>query len=311
MIIRPGVHIDEDQLTNGIFGALRYMPAEIWIKSFFETIKKLNPKSAESIKTPSADDITIELWPTYQIPEEWQKVFCQQSKNKSSKDRKTSITPDAQITTKDLTMFVESEYSHPRGADAEQLFQQFAIAKHYSEKQNKEFFILLVNKELFRPWYCGIKNESVNRDDTLEKYIESRCRHCLKLKITEKDVKQKLLWINWQVLYSLFEGLKNKLEQTTSDQFIKMVVTMIEDVCGALKKVGLMPVDLVISTVLIEPEKLPFMPTIKPIMDFLEQCNIDPEILSRWQKVPDILKFLNILQIYPEYISAPISLYNV
>ena len=89
-------------------------------------------------------------------------------------------------------MFTESELSHD--VEAEQLFQQFAIANH--ERQDKEFFILLNSPSLARPAHCGEDSAErnkpearVHREDTVEKYISACCKHSLKLSITKDDVK--------------------------------------------------------------------------------------------------------------------------
>ena len=291
MLVREGVRVDEDRLTHAVVGLMRYLPPELWFQPFIRELRRRNPTAQTNLD--AFLDPKIELWPSYSIPSSWSHAFWRPRAKKGVPETpKGSICPDAVIYTDKWIMFIESEYSHD--VDTEQLFQQFAIASR--ERNEKEFFLLLINRAITRPSHCGVDSASFNkpeanvcRGDSLEQYITACSNDTLGLQFTEEDVKQRLLWINWQSLYQLFSemSLNDKKKSVPLPRaFQRMVKNMRQDVCELLEREGLVPIGFDIIDVLaqhnITVNSLPFLPVIKPITWFLKELNINVEAIPKW-----------------------------
>jgi len=312
MLVREGVRTDEDRLTHSVFGLMRYLPSELWFRPFIQALRRQNPMALGILDTSSRPK--IELWPSYLIPEEWKHAFWRPRPKKGDLEvLKGSICPDALIITDDWIMFVESEYSHD--LDTEQLFQQFAIANNV--RKDRKFFVLLNNPALTRPSHCNVDSSNLKKSeanikpsDSLESYISACCSHSLGIKFTLGDVKQRLLWINWQSLNDLFIQLifdDNPIFTKLPESFQRMVELMRNDVCELLEREGLNPINFDILGTLVDlcvnPDLVPSLPTITPISKFLSQLHIDFEVIPQWHRIPDILKTLKTLIICPESIA--------
>lgn len=292
MLVREGVRVDEDCLTNAVVGLMRYLPPEFWFHAFIQELRRRNP-AAQAI-LDAFHDPEIELWPSYTIPSNWSHAFWRPRRGKGVPETpKGSICPDAAISTDKWIMFIESEYSH--NLDTEQMFQQFAIAS--MERKEKEFFLLLINRTITRPSHCGIDSANFNKPeanvcpkDSLEKYITKCSNNTLGLQFTEDDVKGRLLWINWQSLYKVFSemSLNDKREFVSLPRaFEQMVKNMRQDVCHLLEREGLVPIGFDIINLLaqqnISANTLPLLPAIKPITWFLKELNINVEAIPKWK----------------------------
>ena len=256
MLVREGVRIDEDSLTHAVIGLMRYLPPELWLPSFLQQLRSRNPLALGTLETSS--NAEVRLWPSYLVPDEWKHKFWRPLRKRGDPEvSKGSINPDAVITTKDWLMFVESELSHD--VEAEQLFQQFAIASR--ERQGKEFFVLLINRALTRPSYCGIDSAKFSKfglhvgpEDQLEKFIATRCTKSLYLPFTEEDVTRRLLWINWQSFFGLYAQLNRRIDEgaiALPQAFKPTVVIMLRDVCRLLEREDLVPIDFKIAEMLV------------------------------------------------------------
>ena len=292
MLVRKGVRVDEDRLTHAVVGLMRYLPAELWFHPFIQELRRRNPAAQEILD--GFPDPKIELWPSYSIPSSWSHAFWRPRRKKGVPDTpKGSICPDAVINTDKWIMFVESEYSHD--VDTEQLFQQFAIASSVCEE--KEFFLLLINRALTRPSHCGVDSANFNKPeanicpgDSLEEYITACSNHTLGLPFSKDDIKRRLLWINWQALYQVFSQLPvndNRQFVTLPGAFQEMVKNMRQDVCELLEREGLVPIGFDIIDFLahhnISVDSLPFLPAIKPITWFLRELTINVEAIPEWK----------------------------
>lgn len=292
MLVREGVRVDEDKLTHAVVGLMRYLPSELWFHSFILELRGRNP-TALAVLDESCNP-GIQLWPSYYIPNNWRHAFWRpKSKKLISETPKGSICPDAVINTDKWIMFVESEYSHD--VDTEQLFQQFAIASSVCEE--KEFFLLLINRALTRPSHCSVDSANFNKPeanicpgDSLEEYITACSNHTLRLPFTKDDIKRRLLWINWQALYQVLSQLPlndNREFVTLPRVFQVMVKNMRQDVCELLEREGLVPIGFDIVDFLahhnITVDSLPFLPAIKPITWFLKELTINVEAIPKWK----------------------------
>jgi hypothetical protein len=315
MLVREGVRIDEDRLTHAVLGLMRYLPTELWFSAFIKELRKSNPSAMAILDI--AYDPNIQLWPSYLIPEKWKHAFWRPLPRKGDPTvPKGSICPDALITTDKWIMFVESEYSH--NLDSEQMFQQFAVAS--IKRKDKEFFVLLINPALMRPSYCGKDSRNLRKPeagicpgDTLEKFISECCRRSLELQFTEDDVRQRLLWINWQTLYKSFREFCYDSDTRFIDLpegFKRMIELMRSDVCELLEKEDLVPISFDIrdklSILSIKPQLVPSIPTIKPIIQFLKHATIQLRFIPQWRQRPDILKTFRAMTLCPEHIPKPL-----
>ena len=317
MLVRQGVRIDEDRLTHAVLGLMRYLPAELWFVPFIEEIRTRNPE-ALAIFDP-ANNPTIQMWPTYPVPSRWKHAFWRPKSQKVDLEvPKGNICPDAVISTDKWIMFVESEYSHY--LEAEQLFQQFALASQ--ESDGNKFFVLLINTALTRPAHCMGDSCNLNKpeagvepDDSLEKFISACCSCSLGLPFTESDVKERLLWINWQTLYSLFAHLPlehNPRFRGLPDSFKCMVRVMRDDVCELLERVDLVPIDFDALDWLagqsLTAASVPYLQTVESIIEFLNELDIPFEAIPRWQGQPRISGTLSRFNIRPAYIPEPLTI---
>jgi hypothetical protein len=184
VLIKPGSTIDEDSLTNAVFGFLRYVPPDLWFGNLIRELLQKNPRASGPLACVDSA-VEVSLWPTYRIPPEWRPHFWRpRSKKGQPAVPKGTICPDAQIKAKRWIMLIESEYSHD--LEAEQMFQQFAIAcQRREEDQLEECFVLLVNGALTRPSHCGVEwvkgkkpSAAVTSEDSLETYITESCKCC-------------------------------------------------------------------------------------------------------------------------------------
>ncbi len=41
MLVRDGVRVDEDSLTHGVFGLMRYLPSELWLAPFIHELRSM------------------------------------------------------------------------------------------------------------------------------------------------------------------------------------------------------------------------------------------------------------------------------
>ena len=291
MLVREGVRVDEDRLTHAVVGLMRYLPPELWFQSFIRELRRRNPTAQANLD--AFLDPKIELWPSYSIPSSWSHAFWRPRREKGDPETpKGSICPDAVISTHKWIMFIESEYSHD--LDTEQMFQQFAIA--CVERNEKEFFLLLINRAITRPSHCGVDSANFNKPeanvcpgDSLEKYIATCSNNTLGLKFTEDEVARRLLWINWQSLYQVFSeiSLNSKREFVTLPKtFQRMVNNMRMDVCELLEREGLVPIGYDIIDILAQhniiADSLPFLPAVKPITWFLKDLTINVEAIPKW-----------------------------
>ena len=318
MLVREGVRIDEDRLTHAVFGLLRYLPPSLWFHPFIDELRRRNPAVSRVLDISSTPK--VKLWPSYSVPHEWQRKFWRppQPRNVNPQAPKGSICPDALITTDEWIMLVESEYSYD--VDAEQLFQQFALASREEKTNGREFFLLLVNATLTRPARCKIASAdrckpeaSVSREDSVEKYIAECCAHALGFSFRIEDVIHHLLWINWQTLYALLSGLHFEDDadfRALPEPYQAMVHTMREDVCELLVREHLVPIDFDIVKKLagleVTPEAVPFIAVISPVLPFLTELTLCPETIPQRQGLPDILKALKILRPRPEFLPKPL-----
>ena len=317
MLVREGVRIDEDRLTHAVFGLLRYLPPSLWFHPFIDELRRRNPAVSRVLDISSTPK--VKLWPSYSVPHEWQRKFWRpQPRNVNPQAPKGSICPDALITTDEWIMLVESEYSHD--VDAEQLFQQFALASCEEKTNGCEFFLLLVNAALTRPARCKIASAdrckpeaSVSPEDSVEKYIAECCAHALGLSFGIEDVIHHLLWINWQTLCALLSGLHFEDDadfRGLPEPYQAMVHTMREDVCELLVREHLVPIDFDIVKKLagleVTPEAVPFIAVISPVLPFLTELTLCPETIPQRQGLPDILKALKILRPQPEFLPKPL-----
>jgi len=317
MLVRENITIDEDQLTHAVIGLLRYLPKELWFNEFKNLMEENNPKCTPTFK--SDGNLKIDLWPQYEVPDKWKDKFWRRQPQRSREKRfKGSIYPDAIISTDKWTIFIESEYSH--SVEAEQLFQQFAVAYHNSINPKRDFFVLIINKSLIRPLSCGVNSDDmwkpeacVRSEDRIEDYIAECCNKSLGLDYSTESVEELLLWINWQSLHTLLDQILVNIGNGNSDycgQMNHMIEMMIKDVKSLLIKENLIPISYDIAEYMadlnINVEFMPAFPMIYPILEELNSYFIDT------RTIPDLFIFLTValdlkgLEIVANSIPCPI-----
>jgi hypothetical protein len=131
----------------------------------------------------------------------------------------------------------------------------------------------------------------------------------LGLLFKEKYVKERLLWLNWQSLYRVLVELPlehNSVFIALPEPFQRMVKVMRNDVCGLLKKEGLIPISFdAVDTLMalsVMSELVPVWTAITSIIQYLDQLAIFQEVIPRWQGHPDLLNTLGPMKLKPEYI---------
>lgn len=305
MLVREGVHVDEDRLTHAVLGLMRYLPADLWFPSFIKVLRSKNGAALETLDQPGTLE-KVCLWESYPVPSEWQKLFGPVLRETGEpRSLKGTICPDALIKTSNWAMLVESEYSHE--LEAEQLFQQFAIA---TRMWGEAFFLLLINNRWARPAFCGVDSAKTGKPqagvrarDSLETYIAACCQHALGLPFTEQKVRERLLWINWQSLWEFLSGLQ---WQDNADfvglptPYQLMVKTMRDDVCGLLEREGLVPIPPIVQSLgglSVTLAWIPSRPSLAPITQSLNRLVVDPHAIPQWNYAPDIAKQLGSFRI--------------
>ena len=314
MLVREGVRVDEDELTRAVFGLLRYLPHQIWFEDFLHQLQKRNPPALSAIEIWS--NPKVKLWPSYPIPDDWKSAFWRPKPKRGELEiPKGTICPDAVIDTDDWLMFVESEYSHD--LDSEQMFQQFAIASH--ESQGKDFFVLLVNRTLTRPYHCGVYSERLNKpeadsqpEDSIEEFISKGCTRSLGLSFSEDHVRRRFLWINWQSIQGILTDLafdNNPDFCCLPGSFQKMIKLMRDDVSSLLENQGLIPIgfDLVqdLAELCISENTIPYLPVVIPVAPFLAQLEVQSDSIPKWHDLSDIQKSLGNIQLWLDSLPEP------
>jgi len=316
MLVREGVHVDEDLLTHAVFGLLRYLPSELWFHPFLQKLRQRNPRALKVLNRPSTLE-EVRLWPSFPVPDEWGHAFWRPQRRKGELEiPKGSIYPDALIETSDWIMLVECEYSLK--VDTEQLFQQFAVASR--EAGSREFFVLLVNDALSRPSHCKVASAnrqkpkaSVKVDDSIEDYVAKCCSLELNLPFDIHQVTQRLLWISWQALYGLLRDLKLDEDpgfHALPRYYRNMIEIMCQDVRDLLEREGLVPPPYGIVEELLQLqvtlEAIPSFAVITPILPVLNDLSISLNALPGWTRCPNILKGLSDFQLSPDCIPDPL-----
>ncbi|MBW2031903.1 MAG: hypothetical protein JRJ31_22870 [Deltaproteobacteria bacterium] len=294
MLARRGIRIGEDDLTHAVMGLFRYLPPQLWFQEFLRELRKRNPSASSMLEISSSPKVS--LWPSYQVPEQWRRSFWRPRPRGAQRPiPKGTICPDALIETDRWVMMVESEYS--RDLDAEQLFQQFAIcAREYRER---EFFLLLINKALIRPCFCGVHSERLNKPEaligpqnSLEEFISKSCTFSLGLRFSEEEVKERLLWANWQSIQGMLANLAFDSKGVFSDiprSVQEMIERMREDVCALLESQGLIPIGFdaagYMSELSVHSNIIPQLPVVSPVVKTLSDLEIDANEIPKWQNV--------------------------
>ena len=279
MLVRDNVHIGEDQLTLAVFGLFRYLPTELWFAQFISELKLKNPHFELKAK---GQLIEVELWPAYEVPAKWQLPFrAGHTAREHHEAKKVTVIPDARMQIDEALILIESEFSHE--LEGEQLFQHFALAS----EDAKEFYILLVNQAVSRPKDAGDSLiEIKRRANTLESYIERRCQS-IGLQFSRVEIKKRVLWCNWQSLYSVIRAVEIGLNFAPTVN--KAFATMTSDVCDLLEQERLIPPNFntlnLMTELSIDASLIPTIVESGSIVEFLMQINIDPASLPALQDV--------------------------
>lgn len=214
----------EDQLTGAVFGAMKYLPVELFLKRFIEKVYDENRRyEREAAKKTFAIDLTKakhNLWKTVSLKDALKELCIEEEKYisylvnilKKPEDasqeelretrervRKGSIEPDVIIDSETHLIIIEAERS--KSYEADQMCNQYVWGVYESQKTKKEFIHIVLNDR----WESSIvKNISKNIENI--KYLVSG-----KYKKEFHKAEDRILWFNWQNISTIVEDACKKL----------------------------------------------------------------------------------------------------
>ena len=184
----------EDILTSDLFGVLKYLPRQPYLKTVLQQVAAANPHASEFSASVAGesfgeDDFQFRFWPVYQ------------TKGGIPGDR---IEPDVEISSRQIRIFVEAKL-HSGFGDL-QLVRQLIVGLQHHDRQ---FYQLLVTAGARPPW--------MRLDGKMMPIAEYLHRVASRLSIPAIDRKKlvnascRVLWINWRVLGSLIRSSHDQL----------------------------------------------------------------------------------------------------
>jgi len=300
---------NEDELTGDFFGLMKYLPSDVLLVPFINSIRDLYADREIAIRTIGSAEIL--LWPEYQIPKEWREQFNRPDILAEKRSSKYYIVPDAVIKIDDCVFVVEAEKSH--SVEAEQLFQQYMMGKRFfsAAGDQRRLFNLLINTDQMPPYFCGIKAEdsrkgiSILPDDSIPQYIVKRAE-MLGESCDMREVAYSYLWMSWCHVRMLAEELL-EMQCGLGNEISKLNARFLSGFKEMLDKEGfyltpLFRADDLGEVSVKDCSSIPVLRVVQDWRDFLRDEKLEPSIIPVFRHFGNLATWLAQLSIYPETI---------
>lgn len=207
----------EDLLTADVFGVLKYLPRDPFLKHLLNGVLSLNPHATELSRclpklSFGEEDFEFKFWPKYPTP---------------ISNYESQTEPDLEVVGNGLRIFVECKL-HSGFGDLQivrQLLIGLANAKH-----DDEFFLLLVTKG-FRPPRVSYNGKKYEIHDYL-RVVAPTLEISQHLKSRLTAAYKRVLWVNWRTMASL---LRDCHEQHVNEKHSRCHKDLVQDLEELLK----------------------------------------------------------------------------